>query len=140
MQDIIIKERPASITCIFPSTLLNVDKSVNAIKKFIIDKKICCNLFELIYILREALNNAVIHGNRNNDALQVECTVALEHDKLSIVVSDQGAGFDWRAHLLKKKVPTDASSGRGIHSLSHYGFTVSYNESGNTLYLTKKII
>ncbi|MFH1216848.1 MAG: ATP-binding protein [Pseudomonadota bacterium] len=140
MQDIIIKETPGSISCIFASSLLNIDKSCRAIKKFIAAKKINCNLFEFIYILREALNNAVIHGNRNDDTLQVECTVVIERDKLTITVTDQGTGFDWHSHLLKNKVSSTAPSGRGIHSLFQYGFTISYNESGNTLYLTKKII
>lgn len=140
MQDFDITEQPDAISCIFPSTLANVDRTVEIIKKFIADQQINCNLFEFIYILREALNNAVLHGNQQDPALRVQCTVTFNTKEIAITVSDQGTGFDWRAHLRKQRVTENALSGRGIHSMGNYGFTIWYNDSGNTLYLTKKII
>jgi serine/threonine-protein kinase RsbW len=45
--------------------------------------------------LREALNNAVLHGNRLDPVklVQVHCTCELDRG-VSIVIGDQGAGFD----------------------------------------------
>ncbi|MFZ5759038.1 MAG: ATP-binding protein [Thermodesulfobacteriota bacterium] len=140
MQDFAITEESRAISCIFASSLANVDRTVEIIKKFIADRQINCNIFEFIYILREALNNAVLHGNRQDPALQVQCSVSFNNEEIAVTVSDQGTGFDWRAQLRKQKVAENALSGRGIHSMGNYGFTIRYNDSGNTLYLTKKII
>ena len=139
MQDFDFKENDKSISCIFSSTLNNVDKTVEYFKCFLDDRKID-NQFELIYIIREALNNAVIHGNQKNEQLKVECTIGFDKDILSISVTDEGQGFNWRKELHKKQVASTASSGRGIKSMNLMGFDVEYNESGNTLYLTKKIM
>ncbi|MBI5556080.1 MAG: ATP-binding protein [Deltaproteobacteria bacterium] len=140
MQDFIVREEDSAISCTFSSTLDNVDKAVESIKFFFSSREIHCRQFELIYILREALNNAVIHGNKKNSALKVSCTIGVDQNVVSITVTDQGKGFDWREQIMKGPVSTDSSSGRGLKSMAHFGFEIRFNDSGNTLYLTKKII
>jgi serine/threonine-protein kinase RsbW len=140
MQDFIASEDSNAISCTFSSTLDNVDKAVDTIKSFFSSREIHYSQFELIYILREALNNAVIHGNKKNSALQVVCSIGVDQDAVSITVSDQGKGFDWRKQIMKGPVSSDSSSGRGLKSMAHFGFEIRFNDSGNTLYLTKKII
>ena len=45
--------------------------------------------------LREALDNAVVHGNREDPQKQVHISCRCEPGKeLSIVIRDEGAGFD----------------------------------------------
>ena len=66
--------------------------------------------------LREALNNAVLHGNRLDrlKLVQVHCKCDLNKG-ISIVISDQGSGFD-PAVVPDPSVPgnLDAEHGRGI--------------------------
>ena len=64
---------------------------------------------------REAVINAITHGNRNDPALLVELVLATRGDELTITVRDHGEGFD----PARTKDPTDGdnllrSSGRGL--------------------------
>jgi serine/threonine-protein kinase RsbW len=44
--------------------------------------------------LREALANAIIHGNHENPRKHVHVTCRCESDEVSIAVKDEGRGFD----------------------------------------------
>ena len=44
--------------------------------------------------VRECMVNAVIHGNRYNKRKKVRLTVTRAADRLSIVIADEGEGFD----------------------------------------------
>ncbi|MCB2181994.1 MAG: ATP-binding protein [Desulfobulbaceae bacterium] len=141
MQDFTSTHTPNGISCTLSSTLANIDRAIACFKEFLDSKpKITVNKFEIHYAIREALNNAVIHGNQKNDLLQVECTLEINRKILTISVTDEGKGFDWRNQLHKKQAGSDATSGRGLESMFMYGFDVQFNDSGNTLYLTKKIM
>jgi len=54
-------------------------------------------LHKLGMAVRESVVNAVIHGNRYNARKKVRLTVAGNQDRLSITVTDEGQGFDWKA-------------------------------------------
>jgi serine/threonine-protein kinase RsbW len=140
MEDFICRENGSSISCSFSSTLANVDRAVDASRNFLHSRHIPFNPFELIFVLREALNNAVIHGNEKDSSLKVVCSLYFDQDTLTITVTDQGKGFDWQRQMLKAPVSSHTTSGRGLNSMEGFGFTMRFNEAGNTLYLTKKII
>ena len=44
--------------------------------------------------VRECMVNAVVHGNRYNARKKVHLTVSRSPDRLTIVISDEGEGFD----------------------------------------------
>src|SRR5262245_20625100 len=44
--------------------------------------------------VRECMVNAVVHGNRYNARKKVHLTVSRSREKLSIVIGDEGEGFD----------------------------------------------
>src|SRR5262249_1794352 len=44
--------------------------------------------------VRECMVNAVVHGNRYNARKKVHLTVSRSPEKLSIVIGDEGEGFD----------------------------------------------
>ena len=44
--------------------------------------------------VRECMVNAVVHGNRYNARKKVRLTVSRSADRLSIVIGDEGEGFD----------------------------------------------
>lgn len=65
--------------------------------------------------VREAMVNAVVHGNRYNARKKVKLRVLRGNDHLVVVINDEGEGFDW------SEVPDPLSdenllrhSGRGL--------------------------
>ena len=51
-------------------------------------------LFGIDMAVREAVTNAVLHGNREDEDKFVEVTFADSPDELTISVRDEGTGFD----------------------------------------------
>ncbi len=129
-----------SITCVFSSDLDNIDRAVESLMDFIDTREMNLNRFETNFVLREALNNAVIHGNNKKSQLQVICTLAVGKNDIKVTVRDEGQGFDWRSRLEHRHAISSETSGRGLKTISDYDFDIRYNEMGNTLYLTKKIL
>jgi serine/threonine-protein kinase RsbW len=98
--------------------------------------------FGIDMAVREAVTNAIVHGNREDEAKAVEVTFnCLEH-ALEIEVKDQGQGFDPTA----VPDPTDPAnilktSGRGIFLMRSFMDEVDWlarPEGGTTVRLVKK--
>ena len=89
--------------------------------------------------LREALLNAVIHGNRENPNKHVHLTVRCSADgEVWIAIQDEGAGFDSRCI----PDPTAAeflmsSHGRGIYLMRALMDEVSFEEGGTVVHMRK---
>lgn len=137
MNDFIAHTQGDTIKLIFPSTLTNVDTAIKKVKDFLDLHALPYDSFELIYIIREALNNAVIHGNNRKSELKVEFYLAFRDNHIDMQVTDEGSGFNWRDQLTKNRAPNEATSGRGLRSIAKYGYTIRFNENGNILYLSK---
>jgi len=93
--------------------------------------------------LREALANAIKHGNHQNPDKKVEVQLAVEESELVIHIVDQGEGFDLdlvddpldEKNLLKP-------NGRGIFYMGKFMDDICYNflpEGGTELTLRKRI-
>jgi serine/threonine-protein kinase RsbW len=52
------------------------------------------DLHQLGMAVRESMVNAVVHGNRYNARKKVHVSVTKEPDRLTIVIADEGDGFD----------------------------------------------
>ncbi len=89
--------------------------------------------------LREALSNAVVHGN-GTDAhklVQIRCRCELGKG-VSIVVTDQGQGFDPKAvpdPLAVERL--EAEHGRGIHLMKLAMDEVSFRRAGTEVHMWK---
>jgi len=90
--------------------------------------------------LREALNNAVVHGNRldAHKLVHVRCRCKVG-EGISLIVSDHGQGFDPRT------VPDPATienlekdHGRGIHLMKLAMDEVSFDERGIEVHMCKR--
>ena len=104
------------ITLEIPSSPDNLSR----VEKFLDDLKRICDISEEIYFnilvaVSEAVTNAIVHGNKNNQEKMVSIDVF--HDKSICVftIEDEGEGFDYT----KIKSPTLVDSflkisGRGI--------------------------
>ena len=91
--------------------------------------------------VREAITNAIVHGNREDEAKEVEVTFnCLEHE-LEIEVKDQGKGFD----PADVPDPTDPAnilktSGRGIFLMRSFMDEVKWlmrPDGGTTVRMVK---
>ncbi len=51
-------------------------------------------LHQLGMAVRESMVNAVVHGNRYNARKKVHVSIAKAPDRLTIVIADEGDGFD----------------------------------------------
>ena len=97
----------------------------------------------LVTAVREAVTNAVIHGNEEQPGKHVEISFELQADRIRITVTDQGAGFD--PDQLPDPVSTEHlmdASGRGVFLMEQLMDEVTYTFSdggGTTLTMMKRL-
>jgi serine/threonine-protein kinase RsbW len=92
------------------------------------------NYGKILVSAMEAVNNAIIHGNKSVQEKIVEVEISSKSDELIIVVTDQGPGFK------PEKVPDPTTpenieelNGRGIYLMSHLADKIEYNKKGNSV-------
>lgn len=94
--------------------------------------------------IREAVANAIEHGNKSDSTKQVEVDFGLEGNEIVIRVTDEGLGFDPRIvpnplepeNLLKP-------NGRGILLIREFMDKVEYsfnNDRGTALIMRKRMV
>jgi serine/threonine-protein kinase RsbW len=89
--------------------------------------------------LREALNNAVVHGNRldAHKLVHVRCRCKVG-EGISLIVSDQGQGFDPSAVSDPVAVENlEKDNGRGIHLMKLAMDEVSFEQRGAEVHMWK---
>jgi len=91
--------------------------------------------------LREALNNAVVHGNRLDVHKLVHvCCRCKVGQGISLTVSDQGQGFD--ARTVPDSVAVEdllAEHGRGIHIMRLAMDEVWFEQRGTEVHMRKRL-
>jgi serine/threonine-protein kinase RsbW len=96
--------------------------------------------FAVELALREALNNAVVHGNREDPETKVHIRCRCQPGKeLSIVVTDQGKGFDFEK-VIGNGIATDPDSehGRGIQLMKTYMDDLHFERGGSEVHMRKR--
>ena len=90
--------------------------------------------------LREALTNAVVHGNRANPTKHVEikCRCAVD-GAVDITIRDEGDGFD-SSSIPDPTAPENrmATRGRGIFLMRSLMDEVRFEDRGTVVHLRKK--
>jgi len=88
--------------------------------------------------LREALANAIIHGNHENPRKHVHVRWRCELDEISIAVKDEGRGFDLNK-IADPTAPenTGAVHGRGIYLTKALMDDVRFEEGGVVVQMRK---
>jgi serine/threonine-protein kinase RsbW len=99
------------------------------------------NYGKILVCTMEAVNNAILHGNRSNPEKIVEVELSFENNSLQIKVTDEGTGFR------PEKVPDPTTpenieelNGRGIYLMSHLADLIEYSKKGNSVTMTFKNI
>lgn len=98
--------------------------------------------FGIDMAVREAVTNAVVHGNKENEAKQVEVVFNCLQHALEIEVKDQGEGFD-PAEVADPTDPANIlkTSGRGIFLMRSFVDEVEWfvrPGGGTTVRLVKR--
>jgi serine/threonine-protein kinase RsbW len=96
--------------------------------------------FDVELALREALENAVVHGNQENPERKVRIRCRCQSgNEISIVVTDQGKGFDFET-ILRNGITSDPDSehGRGLQLMKAYMDDVHFDRGGSEVHLRKR--
>lgn len=93
------------------------------------------DLMKIGMAIREAMVNAVVHGNQYNRNKHVRFALSLTAERFRAVISDEGSGFDF-AHIPDPLAPENLlrTSGRGIFLMRSFMDAVDLRhlESGGT--------
>jgi serine/threonine-protein kinase RsbW len=90
--------------------------------------------------LREALANAVVHGNQKDGEIKVHIRCRCgPGNEVSIVVTDQGQGFDFRNFASDSLALEHAGErGRGLQLMKAYMDDVSFERGGSEVHMRKR--
>jgi serine/threonine-protein kinase RsbW len=86
----------------------------------------------LLVALTEAVNNAIVHGNKSNPNKNIEVVFKIQNNVLQFSIKDEGAGFD----INNLPDPTDPAmieqpNGRGIFLMKHLCDKFSLEDKGS---------
>jgi len=93
---------------------------------------------EVEIALREALANAIIHGNHENPGKHVHVRCRCETSEISIAVKDEGRGFDVDK-IADPTAPENNGSihGRGIYLMKALMDEVRFEDGGVAVHMRK---
>lgn len=88
----------------------------------------------ILVSLTEAVNNAMIHGNRNDTSKRVNVSVEGNKEAVAVRVSDEGKGFDYD-NLPDPTAPEniECCGGRGVFLMRALSDDMSYLNNGSTV-------
>jgi anti-sigma regulatory factor (Ser/Thr protein kinase) len=125
----------------FPSTKRALNQAVRRVLR--LAERCGCNhdgQTDLEIALREALANAILHGNRQRRGSRVflRCYGA-PHSGILIAVRDEGPGFD-PSRVPDPRDPANLArpSGRGLMLIRTFMDEVRFNERGNEITMVKR--
>jgi serine/threonine-protein kinase RsbW len=96
---------------------------------------------KILVTTMEAVNNAIVHGNKCDETKSVEILISYKNRILKITVSDEGRGF------IPKEIPDPTKPenienfhGRGVFLMSKLADEIEFNERGNKVTMSFKDI
>jgi len=99
------------------------------------------NYGKIMVSVMEAVNNAIIHGNKSDEKKFVDIEIILENSSMIVTVGDQGKGFR-PAEVPDPTEPENIErvNGRGIFLMSRLADKIKFNKKGNRVTMTFKHI
>ena len=92
--------------------------------------------FRLCTVVAEAVANAMVYGNLNDPDRRVVVEVELHDDRVVVGVTDEGDGFDPATIPDPDDLAVESEGGRGLFMIRRLADAVSFNERGNTIWMT----
>lgn len=105
-------------------------------------------LVGLTTAFREAVRNAEIHGSAEDSSRGIDVQLLLDHQKVTVIVEDEGPGFEHSEYLerLEAEAPVSMArqrhaqgeiGGLGIYLMHRCADRLEYNDRGNRVTITK---
>lgn len=102
----------------------------------------------MLAALKEGIDNAVVHGNAREAERTVDVNFLVDRSKLTILIEDEGSGFDFEYYLsrlddqetferARKRILEGQRGGLGILLMHRCTDRIAYAGSGNILRLEK---
>lgn len=98
------------------------------------------NYGKILVSALEAVNNAIVHGNKSDKRKYVHIELWLNNEKFQITVEDEGKGFKpGEIPDPTKPENLELTNGRGIFLMSRLADEIEFNLKGNKVKMTFKI-
>jgi anti-sigma regulatory factor (Ser/Thr protein kinase) len=103
----------------------------------------------MTHTFREALGNAAEHGNKNDPARTIHINYLRAADRMTVVITDEGKGFDTKAflaraeevsaleHTRSRRSNEARPGGLGVFIMKQTCDKIGFNDAGNAIYLMK---
>lgn len=116
----------------FPSKIENISIAEKLIDEVSASNNLSSEVYgNILVAIIEAVNNAILHGNKLDPSKTVHLSYNIENNVLSFTIRDEGGGFD--PALIPD--PTTEENiekphGRGIFLMRHLADEMIFNETG----------
>ncbi|HMS98075.1 MAG: ATP-binding protein [Saprospiraceae bacterium] len=105
------------------------------LQDLLLENQLCASKFpDILISLTEAVNNAIIHGNKSDASKEVQVNCKHSKTGISFSIIDQGNGFD------PQTIPDPTSpekieccGGRGVFIINALADKVAYKNNGSTV-------
>lgn len=127
------------IKYLLKTSIFEVDNLSNYLDEALKDVKIPAEKYNNILLaLTEAVNNAIVHGNKNDIHKQIQLEFIITDSFIKVIVTDEGEGFDLN-NVPDPTLPENILNehGRGIYIMKHFvdELSVEKTNKGNSLIL-----
>ena len=134
-----IEKNDRSLSIDFSSDLTLVDLLVHILEHLLFEYEIH-NLHNLLLVTMELLNNAVVHGNKNDVNRLVNFRLEhLQGSSFRIQVEDQGSGFDINNQDMSLPEYPKHIKRRGYAIINALSDRIESNSRGNCITVYMKI-
>lgn len=122
---------------VLPSELENIVQVENLIDSLSANHNLSAEVYgKLSVALIEAVNNAILHGNRLDATKNVAVEYEVDETEIVFTISDEGEGFDF-THIPDPTLPEnlEKTHGRGIFLMNHLADEIEFAERGTIVKL-----
>ena len=120
-------------------------KNINLVERLIDDLSDEYNLQDDIYgklllSVVEAVNNAIVHGNKMDFDKDVVLEYSIDDTKIDFIITDKGEGFDFNNIPDPTKPENiEKTHGRGIFLMNHLADDIEFTKNGSIVKLSYDI-
>ncbi len=120
-------------------------KNINLVERLIDDLSDEYNLQDDIYgklllSVVEAVNNAIVHGNKMDFDKDVVLEYSIDDTKIDFIITDKGDGFDFNNIPDPTKPENiEKTHGRGIFLMNHLADEIEFSKNGSIVKLSYDI-
>ena len=115
------------------SKIENINKIERLIDEVSEEARINSEIYgKMLIATVEAVNNAIVHGNKEDESKMVKVDVNVENDYVSIFIEDDGPGFNFY-NVPDPTTPENIENihGRGVYLMKHLADDVIFHGNGN---------